>query len=503
MFADTMARLYISRFESAFRILHIPSFWTEYESYWANPAHVADAIKFKVQLVIAIGCSIFHETDKDQMQSAPCQWVYAAQAWLSAPLEKNRIGISGLQVQCLLILARQCLSISGDLIWVGMGTLVRIAMQMGLHRDPNHFDDIGVLQVFEQTWLLGTGLNYTRDTELRRRLWATIMEMNVQASLDTGMPPIVSMQDFDTKPPSNIDDTDIDHSSQDISPKKHNIATDTSLQIFLFDCLRPRLDILRMMNGLNPDMPQDEVVALTSDVSNHCNKCRDFVKQDLEDKSDVFHHYLADLLVRRFLLSLHRPWACRAHASPLFYYSRKVSYDTAATLLSPPKDENLTRLLLRGSGIFKNRIIHLSLALASELLIEIQEKGSNPLTQQPWDYRAMLVAAVQEAQSQSAQRMKLGETNVKLHMKLSVVLTKAEGLSPDQSLQERMIQSARDSLEMSYATIQAHLGFPVSPFYADETLNMEVFSPLLDFDDILNAADLALDEAAASSSSMF
>lgn len=145
MFADTMARLYISRFESVFRILHIPSFWTEYESYWANPAHVADAIRFKVQLVIAIGCSIFHETDKDQMQSAPCQWVYAAQAWLSAPLEKNRIGISGLQVQCLLILARQCLSISGDLIWVGMGTLVRIAMQMGLHRDPNHFDDIGVL----------------------------------------------------------------------------------------------------------------------------------------------------------------------------------------------------------------------------------------------------------------------------------------------------------------------------------------------------------------------
>lgn len=329
------------------------------------------------------------------------------------------------------------------------------------------------------------------------------MEMNVQASLDAGMPPIVSMQDFDTKPPSNIDDTDMDHSSQNISPKTHNIATDTSLQIFLFDCLRPRLDILRMMNGLNPDMPQDEVVALTSDISNHCNKCRDFVKQDLEDKSDVFHHNLADMLVRRFLLSLHRPWACRAHASPLSYYSRKVSYDTAATLLSPPKDENFTRLLLRGSGIFKNRIIHLSLALASELLIEIQEKGSNPLTQQPWDYRAMLVAAVQEAQSQSAQRMKFGETNVKLHMKLSVVLTKAEGLSPDQSLQERMIQSARDSLEMSYATIQAHLGFPVSPLYADRTLNMEGFSPLLDFDDILNAADLALDETAASSSSMF
>lgn len=108
--------------------------------------NVPDAVKFKIQLVIALGCSIYHESDKlDQVYSAACQWVCAAQAWLSAPLEKDRIGISGLQIQCLLILARQCLSISGDLIWVAMGTLVRTAMQMGLHVDPSHFDDMSVL----------------------------------------------------------------------------------------------------------------------------------------------------------------------------------------------------------------------------------------------------------------------------------------------------------------------------------------------------------------------
>ncbi|KAI7978708.1 hypothetical protein EIK77_010614 [Talaromyces pinophilus] len=485
--ADTMARLYISRFESVFRILHIPSFWIEYQSYWRDPANVDGATKFKIQLVIALGCSIDHESHSpEQVQSAACQWVYAAQAWLSAPLEKNRIGISGIQIQCLLILARQCLSISGDLIWVAMGTLVRTAMQMGLHLDPSHFDDLSV-----------------SDAELRRRLWATIMELNVQASLDAGMPPIVSIQDFDTKPPSNIDDTDMDDSIQKISPKPHTVVTETSLQIFLSDCLRPRLDILRMMNGLGPGMSQDEVVALTSEISNHCNKSRGFVKKNVETGSDVFRHNLADLLIRRFLLSLHRPWACTAHTGPLFYYSRKISYDTAATLLSPPQDDNFTRLLLRGSGIFKNRIIHVSLALASELLIEIQDKGSNPITQRPWDYRSMLVAAVQEARQQSAQRMQFGETNVKLHMKLSVVLIKAESLLPGQSLQEKMIQTAKDSLQTSYATIQANMGLPVSPLYDGETFNMGDFSPLLDFDDILNAADLALDEATASSSSMF
>lgn len=144
--ADTMAHLYISRFESVFRILHIPSFWTEYESYWQDPVNVTETTKFKIQLVIALGYSIDHESDNlHQVQSAACQWVYAVQAWLSAPLEKNRIGISGIQIQCLLILARQCLSLSGDLIWVAMGTLVRTAMQMGLHLDPSRFDDMSVL----------------------------------------------------------------------------------------------------------------------------------------------------------------------------------------------------------------------------------------------------------------------------------------------------------------------------------------------------------------------
>lgn len=328
------------------------------------------------------------------------------------------------------------------------------------------------------------------------------MELNVQASLDAGMPPIVSIQDFNTESPSNLDDADMNGYTQNISSKTHTVVTDTSLQIFLVNCLRPRLDILRMMNGLNPEVSQHEIVALTSEINDYCNNCREFVKKDPQTGSDVFRHNFSDLLIRRFLLSLHRPWACRAHEGPLSFFSRKISYDVATALLSPLTDDSFTHLLLRGSGIFKNRIIHVSLALASELLIEIQDKGSDPIMQKPWDYRSMLVAAVHEARSQSAQRMKLGETNVKLHMKLSIILTKAENPTLGQSLQEKMIESARDSLQMSYAAIQANVGLPASPLYG-AMLNMEEFSPLLDFDEFLNAADLALDEATASLSSIF
>lgn len=145
-FADQTARLYISRFESALRILHVPSFWTEYEQYWTNPAAATPALKFKVQLVIAIGSSLCRESPNTaDVHTAARQWVYAAQNWLSGPMEKDRLSISGLQVQCLLILARQALSVSGDLIWIAMGTVARTAMQMGLHRDPKHIAKMTIL----------------------------------------------------------------------------------------------------------------------------------------------------------------------------------------------------------------------------------------------------------------------------------------------------------------------------------------------------------------------
>jgi hypothetical protein len=346
----------------------------------------------------------------------------------------------------------------------------------------------------------------SREAEIRRRLWATIMELNVQASLDAGMPPNISLDDFDTEPPSNINDTDIDDRTEDIMQSPKTIITDAFLQRLLIGYIRPRLQILRIMNGVNLEMTQAEVIALTSEINTACHECSAYVKSGpgAEGKGAVFRQNLADLFLRRFLLSLHRPWASRARASPLLYFSRRISYDSATALLSPQQDEGFSRILMRGSGMFKNRMIHVSLALASELLIEIEEKGASSFIQEPWNYGTILIAAVQEARRQSAQRMRFGETNVRLHMKLSIVLSQAEGFPPGQSLQERMIQSAKDSLEMSYATIRAHLGLPAASLHGDGTPSMTQecnqmgLSPNFDIDDILQTTEFALDEAFAS-----
>ena len=105
------------------RILHIPSFQREYIQYWQNPESVNKAFIYQLILVLGIGASISQDSGI-AFQSSARQWIYATQSWLSGPFEKSRLNIGGLQVQCLLLLARQITSVDSDL--VSTSTISRI-----------------------------------------------------------------------------------------------------------------------------------------------------------------------------------------------------------------------------------------------------------------------------------------------------------------------------------------------------------------------------------------
>ncbi|KIW11058.1 hypothetical protein PV08_10357 [Exophiala spinifera] len=441
--ADEMVHLYTTRFESVFRILHVPSFWNEYELYWSEPLVARTVLKLKIQLVTAIGIAIRQAPiDVPDVYTMARQWLYAAQEWLSGPMKKNRISIESLQLQCLLILARQALAIGGDIVWISMGTVVRTAMQMGLHRDPKHFKKMGIL-----------------EGEIRRRLWATILELNIQAALDAGVPPTISSNDFDTEAPSDINDKDIDEETLALQEHAATAPTDSSLQRFLLQSLGARLEVARRMNDITsamPEMSYDELVTLTTSITNACRNCSTHILRTISPDIAAFHSNFADLLLRRFILHLHRPLAGRARSDALYYFSRKMSLDAALAILDPlPKNAEFMHLVLLGSGMFKNRMIHASLAVALELLLDVQEQVLVVSSQEPSGYRKMLMEALREGLRQSAERIRLGETNVKLHMKLAMAMRQVEvtGGENSSSSTTQLAQSAKESLESSYATI--------------------------------------------------
>lgn len=189
---DQLVALYFKTCESTSRILHTPSFFKEYADYWANPAETCTVSVLKILMVMSIGACCYQSSDSSHWRQQALQWIFSAQSFLSSPFEKARLHISGLQVTCLVLIARLDNAVAGDLVWISAGSLLRTAFQMGFHRDPKYLPNMKPFH-----------------GELRRRLWATILELNIQSALDSGMPPLISPDDYDTEPPSNLNDTDI------------------------------------------------------------------------------------------------------------------------------------------------------------------------------------------------------------------------------------------------------------------------------------------------------
>jgi hypothetical protein len=123
---DTLVTCYLSTFEGVFRTLHVPSFREEYDKYWKTGS-AKTSVQLKIMLVCATGVPFYTGPEQAQLRVSCAKWVQAAESWLSAPYAKSRLNMTGLQIQILLLLARQVCNVEGDLVW-------RAAWIWGCHR---------------------------------------------------------------------------------------------------------------------------------------------------------------------------------------------------------------------------------------------------------------------------------------------------------------------------------------------------------------------------------
>ena len=431
-----MANLYLRAFESTQRILHIPSFWTDYHKFWNNPENASTELRLKILLVIGIGSSIHKEDIDVGFRHTVNRWVYAAQSWLSGPLEKDRLSISALQIDCLTILARQIFSIGADLVWTSTGTLVHKAMQINLHRDPKHLSGISVLQA-----------------EVRRRLWATIVEMTIQAALDSAMP--ATIPESDTEAPSNINDDDIDEFTTVLRPHLKCTYTATSLQLLLLDSLPVRLRILQILTGLSSEISYLDVIALSSELTGTVGSYYSFLKENANSSIMPFHRNLLDYLVRRFMIPLHCPFTNKARTHPLLSSSLKASIDTAMAIVSPEPDEGFSRLMATGGGLFREGIWCAMTVISIELLAQVEAQHADGTLHRNYGYIGLLKQIVNDLISFSAERIRQGETNIKSHMFLSMIIAQIEAKLSGANCELSIAQSAKDSLEFCHGLLLA------------------------------------------------
>ncbi|EWG54382.1 hypothetical protein FVEG_12606 [Fusarium verticillioides 7600] len=229
---DRLVSRYFNSFEMSPAVLHSVEFLKEYEDFWNDPAAVPP---LWLGLLFTIMClaTQFEKFRLDPGVQSPAALSMERDLQKMADTYRLRIG------QCLVlgdytkggpyVLETLMLYMAAEVfsstdaridIWILMGNTVQIALHMGYHRDPKHFK----------------GMSFFA-TEMRRRVWATLVEMDLGLSAQMGLPRMIKQWQTDTREPSNLQDNDFDKTTIEMPPSR----PDTELTPILYRLVKARL----------------------------------------------------------------------------------------------------------------------------------------------------------------------------------------------------------------------------------------------------------------------
>lgn len=327
---DELVGLYLTYIESTHRILHVPSFLRELEQFWAmldSPASISAA--FAVQLLLILSCA-WNLADFSSLQSKSagelkCQsaveWTLHAGKWIEN-LHTKRPEITSMRLSILLILAHNSHGMRRSQAWLTTSTLVKQAMMAGYHRDPSRYTRISVF-----------------NKEMRRRIWTTIVELDLQIALDRGMPPSVQSFDYDAAPGLNIHDDEIHENSTEV-PEYRPLSevTDSSFQSIMSRSLPLRLQACSLMHSPRIGCRYEDIQRLDAELTRHLSRIPPWVVADPNDiatqQKVLLWKGLIETKLSQSLLSVHTPFAIEARRESLFAPSARTRMDAAVRILS-------------------------------------------------------------------------------------------------------------------------------------------------------------------------
>ncbi|KAI9376516.1 hypothetical protein BJX61DRAFT_530813 [Aspergillus egyptiacus] len=394
--AEQLMKLYFSTFETTVRILHLPSFIEQWDLFWGSLQGQTDGSFssdiFIAKLLALMACSGCLAT-RELLDSAGLtqikliqmchNWIKAAGAWVGLLSGHSQLNLDVLQIKCMLLLAQQATAWEGDLACIASGSLVREAMLMGLHRDPSNFPQVSPY------W-----------AEIRKRLWLTVIELELEASLYNGIPLAISCDEFDSGLPMNIEDEDFSSKSTRLPPPRPaNTVTRMSFQIALAQTLPTRILIAKALNRVQLNLEYDEVLKLSESLSTAlaCSpselRCISSVGNPDRSKHGYQAFRASFFLFINYtcLLALHRPYYLQLADThwETFVSSRRVCVQTSSAILAQLEYVAYcpsTKALAEGSnsprahifqlkgGMFRDEIFHAAVTICFE--IRLQSKDS-------------------------------------------------------------------------------------------------------------------------------
>ena len=369
--ADALVQLYVDNFESTYRVLHLPSFWEEYSTFWNAPQKGHSAFIVTLLLILASSHCIKKEYssifrgDSSVGRETAIVWIRTCDSWLQSQSKKHT-NVAIFQIHCLSFIAKKINSIKRKQIWISAGNLVRLALSSGLHRNAH------IINLRHATSAPSCKRVTAFDQEMRRRIWATISDLEMQAAFERGMPAM--LRDFveDCGPPLNFDDKDIDPLADQLpEPRPISNFTKSSFQHLSRSSWSLRLELLSAINGPNSQMSYELVLLYDKKIMQHLADIPYW-----SEPASLASTALLQLQLHAFLIVLHRPYAREEGRSSRYGYSTDMHLRSAMKIL------DLHHQLISMGNIFlclfRNDIFSAALSICYNYSLSEPDPGKHP-----------------------------------------------------------------------------------------------------------------------------
>lgn len=299
--ADCLVELYFSSFEKTYRVLHRPSFQSEYSSMWEDLANARPLFVSLVLLVLAsMNCMVKADQpsfrgDSSSARETAIGWIEACDSFLETQSQKH-ITLNYLQARIVSFIAKATNGVKKKRAWTTIGTLMGFAVSAGLHR--------GVECLNQKHGRDGPRRRVSCfDQEIRRRLWSTISELELQSAIERGMPASLPDLLVDCGAPCNCEDEDI-HPGMEDQPVSRplSIFTRSSFLHLMSTSWDMRRSLLSLFNGASRPLNHQSVLPYDRMIRKALDGLPQWTGADSEYPSS-----LIQLQLQQFLTFVHRP----------------------------------------------------------------------------------------------------------------------------------------------------------------------------------------------------
>lgn len=320
---------YFDHFTGIYALFHVPTFWHEYQNYQEGTHK--DHVRFNALLLAMMSCArcffpdepLSFDGDSSTARNEALRWVQAVECWSSQRSAEGGI-VERIQFKCLILLSKTLNDIDRKDHYTASQSLLADSISSGLHRD---WKALGVEETFA-------------EHELRRKVWNAVVELDLAACSERGVPSMVASLFVDIGPSKGYNDVDYTAGS-DFEPmdQPKEKFTDGSFAKMAY-AIRPiRYQIIDLVNNLQKHgtLSKSLLAALRGQISEALNGLPDWTdtKAELKRRNQgLVCRALLELQLHDLFLLLHLPFALAKDSFAMdMDFERFVCVRSASTIV--------------------------------------------------------------------------------------------------------------------------------------------------------------------------